>query len=93
MSEFLQEDTDETWKDSGTYDTSELLINKDDLHHLLRREIDSIHTKINNFGENLGIKNHNIDCTLYNNVYIFSDIHADFRKFCQILFDLTLDWH
>ena len=89
MAEFIPEENN-TWKDSGTYDTSELLINNDDLHHLLDHEIDSIHKKINNFGENLGIKNHNIDCTLYNNVYIFSDIHADFRKFCQILFEYDL---
>ena len=89
MAEFMPQENN-TWKDSGTYDTSELLINNVDLRNLLDHEIVSIHTKIKNFGENLGIKNHNIDCTLYDNVYIFSDIHADFRKFCQILFEYDL---
>jgi hypothetical protein len=97
MSEFvkentkiLQEDTDETWKDSGEYSIVELLINIDDLYMLLDKEIAVIHDKIKKFGSNLGTKTHNIDCTLYDNVYIFSDIHADFFKFCQILFEYEL---
>jgi hypothetical protein len=90
MSEFLQENTDETWKDSGEYSIVELLINNDDLYMLLDKEIAVIHDKIKKFGSNLGTKTHNIDCTLYDNVYIFSDIHADFFKFCQILFEYEL---
>jgi hypothetical protein len=74
---------EQTWKDST-------IINAGDLRKLIDKDITSIHNKIKEFGKTIGTKTHNIECSLYDNVYIFSDIHADFVKFCQILIEYNL---
>jgi len=57
---------------------------------------EAIHGKLNTYSDAKKQRSHVINCKEFDNVYIISDIHADFRKFLQTLqlnnlISLTLD--
>jgi hypothetical protein len=49
----------------------------------------SIHTKVFGYGNSI-TKNHKINCENYDNIYITSDIHGDYRKFLQTMLENRL---
>jgi hypothetical protein len=65
----------------------EMLLNVDDVKRLClqgggKDDVDDVFTKINNYKSTT---THTIACETYRKIYVTSDIHADFRKFLQIL--------
>ncbi len=71
-------------------DLSRHLFSVEEINYLINKphfdpnDVDIIDEKIGELLPHINI-NHRIDARLYNNVFITSDIHADFRKFFSIL--------